>query len=144
MILILSFISPIVTFPGTAAFDFMAGSWEQKVGDRTVRETWLPPIGGAMAGAGISYRQGRDPVIEHMKITDEKDGVTFTAILRGQPPTAFRLKSADDGRYVFENLAHDMPQRVIYWPCDKDLCARIEGVVNGEEKSQDWRYRRLP
>lgn len=129
--------------PTAADFGFLAGSWEQVIEDRTVRETWLAPLDGVMAGAGQSNRKGRPPVVEHMKISDEPAGVTFTAIILGQEPTPFVLKSWQDGRYVFENPTHDMPQRVIYWRCDPDLCARIEGVVNGEEKSQDWRYRRI-
>ena len=133
----------IATAPTAADFAFMAGSWEQVLDDRTVRETWLAPMEGVMAGAGQSNRKGRPPLVEHMKISDEPAGVTFTAILRDQPPTPFVLNSWQDGRYVFQNLAHDMPQRVIYWRCDPHLCARLEGVVKGEAISQDCRYRKV-
>ncbi len=30
-------------------------------------------------------------------------------------------------RVVFENTAHDFPQRIIYWKDGNDLRARIEG-----------------
>jgi hypothetical protein len=54
------------------------------------------------------------------------------------------LKPGKPGQAVFENLAHDFPQRVIYRRCDADLCARIEGTVGGQVQGIDWRYRRLP
>lgn len=67
----------------------------------------------------------------------------FTAIVPGQPPTPFVLKSGPDDEAVFENARHDFPQRVIYRRCGEQLCARIEGVIKGEPASQSWTYRRL-
>lgn len=120
---------------------WMAGSWVREKDGVTVRETWLPPAGGAMGGVGQTVRPGRPPLIEHMKITAESAGATFTAILPGQPPTAFVLRpGGPDGEAIFENKAHDFPQRVIYRRCDADLCARIEGEVGGVLRGQDWRY----
>ena len=122
---------------------WMAGSWSQETPGVIVREIWLEPINGAMAGAGQTNLAGREPFIEHMSITDEPAGLTFTATIRGQEPTAFLLKSWQNETYVFENLAHDRPQRVIYRRCDADLCARVESMVDGELVSQDWRYKRV-
>lgn len=122
---------------------WMAGSWISEKDGVTVRETWLAPMDGAMAGAGQTNRPGRKPFVEHVKITAEPAGATFTAILPGQPPTPFVLKPGPDGEAVFENLAHDYPQRVIYRRCGEDLCAATEGVVKGELKRDEWRYRRI-
>lgn len=122
---------------------WMAGSWTAEKDGATVRETWLPPLGGAMAGAGQTNRPGRKPFVEHMKITAEPAGVTFTAILPGQPPTPFLLKPGPDGEAVFENPAHDYPQRVIYRRCGEDLCAAVEGMVKGALRREEWRYTRI-
>jgi hypothetical protein len=43
-------------------------------------------------------------------------------------------------RVVFENPAHDFPQRVIYWKDGNDLCARIEGTMNGKAESEEWKW----
>ena len=53
---------------------------------------------------------------------------------------AFPLKSFEGGRAVFEQLGHDFPQRVIYWPCEADLCARIEGTMDGKLQGMNWRF----
>lgn len=124
------------------ALGWMAGSWMERRGETVVREVWLAPMGGAMSGVNQTNRPGRKPVIEAMRITVEPAGVTYTATVPGQPPTAFVLKPGPAGEAVFENLAHDFPQRVIYRRCDQDLCARIEGVIGGEMKGQDWRFKR--
>jgi hypothetical protein len=126
-----------------ARLAWMAGTWSQEKDGVTVRETWLPPIGGAMAGAGQTNRPGKPAFIENVKITAEPAGATFTYMPPGQPPTAFVLLPGKDGEAVFENKAHDYPQRVIYRRCGADLCARTEGMVKGRLESEDWRYKRV-
>lgn len=126
-----------------AKLGWMAGAWIQEADGVVTREAWLPPLDGAMAGVGQTSRPGRAAQVEQMTITAAPAGATLTATLPGQPPTAFVLRPGPDGEAIFENKAHDFPQRVIYRRCGDDLCARIEGVVNGEEASRNWRYRRL-
>lgn len=130
--------------PGLDRLAFMAGDWLQQDAKGAVRETWLPARGGVMAGVGQIYRTGKPTVIEFMKLSERDGGLVFTAVLTGQPPTDFKLIPDEKGRTVFENLEHDFPQRVIYWPCEADLCARIEGMVKGRLERVEWRYRRQP
>jgi hypothetical protein len=125
-----------------AALDWMAGTWVQEKPAATVREMWLPPRDGAMAGVTLTTRPGKPPIAEYAKITVEPAGVTFTATVGSQPPTPFVLLPGQPGEAVFENKAHDFPQRVFYRRCGADLCAGIEGVVNGKAERQDWRYLR--
>ncbi|MFZ5718493.1 MAG: DUF6265 family protein [Pseudomonadota bacterium] len=128
--------------PDLSQLSWLAGIWIAERDGVTVRETWLAPLDGAMAGAGQTNRPGRRPFVEHMKITAEPAGVTFTAFVPGQPPTPFVLLPGPDGEATFENKAHDFPQRVIYRRCGEDLCAAVEGEVSGELKREEWRYRR--
>jgi len=125
-----------------AKLDWMAGSWMQEKDGVTVREIWLAPKDGVMGGVGQTNQPGRKPFVEYVKISAEPAGATFTALVPGQPPTPFVLLAGKDGEAVFENKAHDFPQRVIYRRCGADLCARIEGTVQGQARSEEWRYRR--
>jgi len=121
---------------------WLAGTWTSTKDGVTVSEVWHAPSNGAMGGVGQTNRPGRRAFIEHMKITAEPAGVTFTAITSGQAPTPFVLIRSADGEVVFENKAHDFPQRVIYRRCGQDLCARAEGTVKGKLQAEDWRYTR--
>lgn len=127
-----------------ARLGWMGGAWIEEKDGTTTRETWLPPLGGVMAGVGQTNAPGKKPSIEHARITPEPAGATYTTVVGGQPPTAFVLKPGlPDGEAVFENLAHDFPQRVIYRRCGEELCARIEGTIQGKIRSFEWRYSRL-
>ncbi len=129
--------------PATVAdLSWLAGEWIQETEGKAVRETWSSPYQGSMAGVGQTHRPGKPVSTEFMTITTQPAGVTFTAYVGGQPPTPFVLKPGEPGVAVFENLGHDFPQRVIYRKCDADLCARIEGTMDGQLKGMDWRYRR--
>ena len=126
-----------------AKLSWMAGTGAQETDGVVVRETRLAPRDGVMGGVGQTNRPGRKPFVEYVKISAEPAGATFTAMLPGQPPTAFVLLPGPDGEAVFENKAHDYPQRVFYRRCGEDLCAGVEGVVKGELKREEWRYRRV-
>ena len=126
-----------------AGLSWMAGTWTQEKDGVVVRETWLAPRDGVMGGVGQTNRPGRKPFVEYVKISAEPAGATFTAMLPGQPPTAFVLLPGADGEAVFENKAHDYPQRVFYRRCGEDLCAGVEGFVKGELKREEWRYQRV-
>jgi hypothetical protein len=43
---------------------------------------------------------------------------------------------------VFENPSHDFPQRVIYRKVPDGLLARIEGVINGKPRGEDYPFKR--
>jgi hypothetical protein len=124
--------------------NWMAGAWTQTDDQGvTTRETWLAPLGGAMGGVGQTNRPDGKTSFDFMSITTEAAGLTFTARIEGQSPTPFVLKAGRADEAVFENLAHDFPQRIIYRQCGEDLCGRIEGVMDGQAQGFDWRYRRV-
>ncbi len=123
-----------------ADLTWMAGSWTHEKDGIVTRETWLPPLGGAMSGAGQTNRPGKPARSEFMTITVEPAGLTFTAHVQGQPPTPFVAIPSDPGSAVFENSAHDFPQRVMYRRCGENLCAGIEGVIAGKPRAEHWTY----
>lgn len=123
---------------------WLAGSWTYQAGGKTVSETWSRPVGGAMGGVGQTTGAGKPARFEFMTITPEAAGPTFTAYVDGQPATPFVMKPGGPaGEAVFENLQHDFPQRVIYRQCGEDLCARIEGLMDGKLQGMEWRYSRV-
>jgi uncharacterized protein DUF6265 len=123
---------------------WMAGRWSTGAAADGTQEAWLGPSRSAMVGVALTQTADGRSFYEYMRIVETPAGLVFTAEPQGQAVTAFTLKEAADGRVVFENLAHDYPQRVIYRRCDADLCARIEGEVGGKPKSSEWRYTRMP
>ncbi len=122
---------------------FLAGCWKQTLPNGVVEEQWLAPGGGMMLGMSRTVRDGKARGWEFTRIQETDGRLTFVARPSGQAEGAFPLKSAGPGELVFENLAHDFPQRVIYRSQGADgLVGRIEGEIDGKARSVDFPYKR--
>jgi hypothetical protein len=126
------------------SLDWLAGSWVSESARGKVAETWLGPGNGLMVAANLSTFANGRKTFEFLRIAETSAGFSYFASPGGQPPTEFRLKEAGEKRVVFENAAHDFPQRILYWRDGEALMARIEGTLKGEAKHQEWRFTRKP
>lgn len=127
---------------GIAGFGWLAGCWEMKdpKKDSAVTEMWVRPEGDSMLGAGRTLRNGKMVDFEFMPIVRDPSGIAYIARPAANVgETPFRLVKSDATSFVFENLQHDFPQRVIYCNDGTDkLTARIEGVRNGKMAGTDF------
>ena len=124
-------------------FAFAAGCWQAVAGDTTMEEQWSRPAGGVMLGTARVVSGGKTVFTEFVEVREKPEGLVMTVALGiGKPSTSFTRIPAGAGEVVFENKAHDFPQRVFYRRCGADLCAGIEGVMNGKAEREEWRYRR--
>jgi hypothetical protein len=126
-------------------FAFAAGCWQAVAGDTTMEEQWSRPAGGVMLGTARVVSGGRTVFTEFVEVREKPEGLVMTVALGiGKPSTSFTRIAAAANEVVFENRAHDFPQRVRYRNDGKDaLFARVEGTQKGEAKGEDFPYRRV-
>ena len=123
---------------------WLAGCWAAEGAEPGSEEHWLAPAGGTLLGMSRTVRGGRTVAHEFLQIREQEPGrVVFIAKPSGQPEATFALASSDPRALVFENPAHDFPQRVIYRLDGETLRARIEGTEGGEAKGFDFPLRRI-
>lgn len=128
--------------PKVEALGWMTGTWVQESPRAKVTESWLGPGNGLMVAANLTtYANGRRN-FEFLRIADTAEGFSYFASPGGRPAVEFRMKELGDRRVVFENEAHDFPQRVLYWREGEVLFARIEGSVRGQTRHEEWRFTR--
>ncbi len=135
---------PVVQAPWPAALAGLAGCWRSEGGEPGSGEQWMPPAGGTMLGLGRTVMAGRTVAHEFMQIRHDDAGrIVFIGLPSGQSATTFALLRQTEHEWVFENPAHDFPQRVIYRLVPPErLHARIEGVRSGRARSRDFPMRR--
>ena len=106
----------------------------------------MPPAGGALLGMARTTDGARSGDYELSRIVRGADGsLAFEAHPSGQPAALFPLVRWEGRKAVFEDLAHDFPQRVIYDLSRTDrLDARVEGTLEGTTRGFDYPYRRVP
>ncbi len=129
-----------------ARFAWMQGCWGASGGaDPGSGEQWTSSAGGAMLGMGRTVRNGKMLDFEFFQIRESAPGkLAYIAQPGGAAPTTFLLAKDDGTEFVFENLAHDFPQRIIYRRAGETaMNARIEGMVKGKPKGIDFPMKRV-
>ena len=144
---VLALTTPVAA-PGAPATDvaalaWMQGSWKGEKDGVVMEELWTSPRGGAMLGLHRDVKGDRLVSWEFLRIEATSGGIVYFASPRSAPPTPFALVESGDRRVVFENKAHDFPQRILYWIDSRgSLHARIEGPQHGTTVSEEWTWSR--
>lgn len=123
---------------------FMTGTWTVANGPVVTEEHWTDAKGDLMLGLNRTVKPGGKTSFEFLRIEMRNGRLAYVAMPRGNPATAFPLKTLTADRVVFENLEHDFPQRIIYWRDAARLCARVEGTMGGKVESEEWCWTAAP
>lgn len=124
------------------AVAWIHGVWVQQSGSQRVEEFWTPPAGGMLLAATRMLDGDKLLFFEHLRIEERDGSLVFVALPRGRPGAEFSLARIGEREALFENLANDFPQRILYrLESDGSLFARIEG--QGSQPSE-WRMRPWP
>ena len=83
---------------------------------------------------------------ESLSIEENRDGLFYVPSVVNQndgKPVYFKLVKCVNGEFIFENLDHDFPQRIVYKnPQPDSLYARIEGRDSGEYRREEFKMKR--
>lgn len=122
------------------ALDWLSGYWLSCDDGVETAENWIGAERGVLLGTNLT--RGRSVSYEFLRIApNATGGLSYYSMPEGRsPPTEFAMVSQDGQRAVFENPAHDFPQRIIYAREGDALHARIEDMSGRE--GVDWRFRR--
>ncbi len=126
---------------------WMAGCWEltARNGAMIVSEQWMKPGGGTLIGMSRTVSGGKTVAWEFVRIVTDADGISYVAKPhQNKEETVFKIAKWSPTELVFENIAHDFPQRIIYRNSGSDgLFARIEGTKNGKLSGMDIPMKRV-
>jgi hypothetical protein len=140
LFLLLAALVPACAEPSVASLSWLTGCWEMSTARGHIEETWTRPAGGTLFGIGRTISNGRTVFTEFLQIAVEGETLAYTARIGTPGATRFPLARAGESELVFENLAHDFPQRIIYRKSAGGLHARVEGTVKGKLRAQDFPY----
>ncbi len=108
-------------------FDWLAGHWCGGTEQRRIEEVWLPQAGGALLGMSRTLSGDSLESFEFMRLVPSGKDAGFHVQPNGVPATVFAIASQGKGWVVFENAAHDFPNRIEYRREGEALKAAISG-----------------
>jgi hypothetical protein len=95
----------------------------------------------SMSGKGYFVKGADTTLSELLSLIKTDDKVVYVARPAGQPVIGFPFKGIDHDQYLFENKAHDFPQKIGYHPKSKDsLDIYLEGISNGMSRKIKYTF----
>lgn len=132
-------------WPSAADVGWLAGCWEFSRNGRHVVEQWSRAEGGTLVGVSRTVAGGKTVEYEFLLIRENAGALDYVAKPSRQAEATFRSMRVSGDEVVFENPAHDFPQRIAYQrKADGSVLAAIEGSVNGQPRRIEFPYVRAP
>jgi len=125
----------------------IAGTWHTKRTKGDIYETWQRRSAKEFAGLSYTVSNGDTMPLEKVRLYLQGTEIIYAPVAIQQnddKEVLFKLKSIEGNRFVFENLQHDFPKRIVYDFKSKDsLYAYIEGEIESRTRRVDYPYRRI-
>lgn len=124
----------------------LIGEWQdvQDSGRTVFTERWTRADDGTLSGFGFVL-SGNDTVfIEHLGILRSDTATYYAATVNNQNSGAavlFKLVHVTDS-LVFENRAHDFPQRIVYVPVNGNWDVTVSGQQGGRTAEDRYHFTR--
>ena len=126
---------------------WLIGEWQNNSAEGNASEIWEKKNDSTYAGKSY-FIKGADTVSsEKISLEQNGDQVFYIPIVKGQndgQPVKFTLTFSSGNRLIFENPAHDFPQKISYTQVTGDsLLAEISGTVQGKINSMQFPMTRI-
>ncbi len=130
-------------YAGIRKADWFVGTWENDTDGGTLSESWEKVNDSTYRGASYFIKNADDTLhLETVELIERKGEVTYNPTVQGQndnKPVAFKMTSATDKQLVFENPAHDYPQKITYTKITADsIVAKISGIQQGKPSFENY------
>jgi hypothetical protein len=120
----------------TSELSWMAGCWQ--TADGATREIWNAASGTHMFGHSVTIKDGEVSFFENLNVVKAGETYVLSAYPMGQGPSDFSSVARAENSIMFENLAHDYPQRIGYSREGDQLTGTIS-LADGS-KPNEWVY----
>lgn len=125
---------------------WLLGDWENISDEGHITESWKRVNDSTFAGASY-FTKGKDTLSSETISLEEKRGkLYYIPTVAGQndgKPVSFKLVIYDDNNLIFENPAHNYPQKIRYTRIHNDsMIAEISGNDRGIPLKEKFAMRR--
>ena len=125
----------------------ITGTWSMETKRGMVYEHWYDKDDSTLLGKSYKLNGSDTVLLEEVQLIRKATGIFYIPVVQGQndgQPVVFTLVNTDKETYIFDNPAHDFPQRIIYQlPKNEQMHAWIEGMDKGVYRKADFFYKKM-
>lgn len=126
---------------------WLTGKWEAVTSSGRYEENWIKTNDSTLRGNTFMISKNDTVFSEELQVIFTKNGIFYHATVADQnngAPVLFKAVKNDRGLHVFENTAHDFPQKIQYFMKSRDqLLASVTGIENGKFRKEDFNLARV-
>lgn len=126
---------------------WLIGTWENKTAEGSIFETWNRHSNLEFSGKSYMLKGKDSLVFETVTLRQEGKVLYYIPRVKDQnngSPVIFTSKHVSANKLIFENPAHDFPQKISYTKVNADsLVAEISGTFHGKESKEMFPMRRV-
>lgn len=126
--------------------EWLIGSWENETDQGILSENWEKTNDSLFHGQSYFIKKKDTLHSESVELSQNGEELIYSPTVKGQNndlPVAFKLTSATAKQLIFENPAHDFPQKITYRMITADsLVAEISGNQQGKPASESYPMKR--
>lgn len=121
---------------------WLLGKWENQTQRGKMVEEWSSVNDSVYAGRSYMITATDSISLESIALKKEGTDLFYIPTVKGQnndQPVKFKLTSSSSNQLIFENPAHDFPQKITYTlESENSLMAEISGVINGQQRARKF------
>ena len=125
--------------------EIIEGTWIMETKKRVVGETWIKITEDYYQSKGFIIKGSDTIITEQVALRKTPDGVYYTSTVEDQnnkQPISFKLTTAANNKFTFENPAHDYPKRIVYEFMGNDTLHAFIDDGSGN-KRQDYYFKKI-
>ncbi|RWW92134.1 DUF6265 family protein [Flavobacterium cerinum] len=135
--------APVKTYVHMDKTNWLIGNWGHTSKEGSLTETWTKANDSVYKGETYFVVGGKDTVFsEKVDLVQENDKLTYIVSVPGQnneKPVRFDMTSISDTTIIFENPAHDYPNKIVYNKIGNDsVVAEIFGTQKGKPATEKF------
>ena len=135
--------APVKTYAHMDKANWLIGNWGHTSKEGSLTETWVKANDSVYKGETYFVVGGKDTVFsEKVDLIQENDKLAYIVTVPGQnneKPVRFDMTSISDTTIIFENPAHDYPNKIVYNKIGNDsVVAEIFGIQKGKPATEKF------
>jgi hypothetical protein len=125
----------------------LEGNWEMVTTNGNICEEWKKIDDNYLQGKGFATKSGDTIINEKVALKNADLGIFYITTVQNQNnkrAVSFKMTKSENNFFVFENVNHDFPKRIVYTLINADsLQAFVDDGIDSSANRHSFYYKKV-